>query len=182
MGAGKSSVGKALGRHLNWIFEDLDHRIEQDKGRTVAQIFRTSGEGEFRRAERAALRRILAESRSGPTRIVALGGGAFVQPGNATALKAAEVPVVFLDAPVRELWQRCQKQSGKAGTERPLLENESTFHALYETRRPHYLQASLRVETSGRTVAAVAKEIADALSLNRRVQARTQSGRPLDTG
>ncbi|MGC1644711.1 MAG: shikimate kinase, partial [Candidatus Sulfotelmatobacter sp.] len=44
MGAGKTSVGRALGQRLNWIFEDLDDRIQVREGRTVAEIFRASGE------------------------------------------------------------------------------------------------------------------------------------------
>ena len=60
MGAGKSSVGRALGQRLNWIFEDLDDRIEARERRTVAEIFRDSGELEFRRAEHAALQQVLA--------------------------------------------------------------------------------------------------------------------------
>ena len=59
MGAGKSSVGAALGRRLNWIFEDLDDRIERRERRTVAEIFRESGEPAFRRAERSALQDVL---------------------------------------------------------------------------------------------------------------------------
>ena len=47
MGAGKSSVGRALGQRLNWVFEDLDDRIETREGRTVAEIFRDAGESEF---------------------------------------------------------------------------------------------------------------------------------------
>lgn len=176
MGAGKSTVGRALGRRLNWIFEDLDRRIEQDEGQTVAQIFRTSGEAEFRRAEQAAFRRILAESHSGPRRIVALGGGAFVQPGNAARLKAAGVPVVFLDAPVKELWRRCQKQSCEPQVERPLLGNETMFHTLFKARRRHYLKASLRVDTAGRSIAAIAREIVEALGLDRRAQEGNQPG------
>jgi len=79
MGAGKSSVGRALGQRLNWIFEDLDDRIQAREGRTVAEIFRDSGESEFRRAERAALQDVLRELTGGGFRIVALGGGAFVR-------------------------------------------------------------------------------------------------------
>jgi shikimate kinase len=177
MGAGKSSVGRALGRRLNWIFEDLDNRIEQDEGQTVAQIFRSSGEAEFRRAERIALRNVLAELPVGSGRVIALGGGAFVQPGNAARLKAARVPVVFLDAPVEELWRRCQKQSCEPNVERPLLGNETMFHNLYKTRRRHYLKASLRVETAGRTTAAVAEEIAEALGLTHWSHEKNQPGR-----
>ena len=100
MGAGKTSVGQSLARNLNWTFEDLDERIEQREQRTVPQIFRDFGEAEFRRAEHAALEDVLEEIRSGAVKIVALGGGAFVQEQNATLLGASEVPTVFLDAPV----------------------------------------------------------------------------------
>ena len=51
MGAGKTSVGKALSQDLGWPFEDLDDRLESREGRTVEQIFRESGEQAFRRAE-----------------------------------------------------------------------------------------------------------------------------------
>ena len=97
MGAGKSSVGRALGERLNWVFEDLDDRIEAREGRTVAEIFRDSGESEFRRAEHAALEHVLHELRGGVARIVALGGGAFAQKENAALLRGrpASVPTVF---------------------------------------------------------------------------------------
>ena len=159
-----------MGRQLNWIFEDLDDRIEHAEGRTVAQIFRASGEPEFRRAEHAALQDVLADLQAGGRRIIALGGGAFVQEANAACLKAAGVPTVFLDAPVKELWKRCQTQASELGTERPLLGNETMFRALHETRRLHYLKASLHVQTGGRSVAAIAKEIAGSLGLTRRGQ------------
>jgi shikimate kinase len=165
MGAGKSSVGRALSRRLKWIFEDLDDRIERAEGQTVAQIFRTEGEAAFRRAEQGELRNVLADLRSGPNRIVALGGGAFAQEKNTEWLKAAGVPTVFLDAPVKELWRRCRKQICDADAERPLLGNEAMFRSLYKSRRAFYLKASLRVTTGGRNVAAIAKEIAHALGL-----------------
>src|SRR6516225_5616417 len=66
MGAGKTSVGQALSAQLGWRFEDLDDRVEAREGRTVPEIFRDSGEAEFRRAEHAALRELLAESKNGP--------------------------------------------------------------------------------------------------------------------
>ena len=94
MGAGKSSVGRVLGQLLNWVFEDLDDRIEAREGRSVAQIFRDSGESEFRRAEHAALAQVLEELRGGSARIVALGGGAFVQKQNAAVLEASSFPTV----------------------------------------------------------------------------------------
>jgi len=147
MGAGKSSVGRALGQRLNWIFEDLDDRIAVREGRTVPEIFRDSGESTFRRAEHAALQHVLEELRGGAARIVALGGGAFVQKENAALLLASGVPTVFLDAPVEELWQRCCTQAEEAGAERPLLQNMDQFRKLYETRRQSYSQASLKIQT-----------------------------------
>jgi shikimate kinase len=165
MGAGKSSVGRALAQRLNWIFEDLDDRIERRQGQTVAEIFRAGGEQEFRRAERAALQEVLEELPRGPSRIIALGGGAFVQKGNAALLKAARVPTIFLDAPVEELWRRCQEQASKVGAQRPLLGSTERFFALYEARRNGYSKASVRIETGSRSVEEIASEIARTLGL-----------------
>jgi len=167
MGAGKSSVGRALGEHLNWVFEDLDDCIERREGRSVAEIFRDSGEDEFRRAEHSALRQMLEELRGGGVKIVALGGGAFVQERNAALLAESAVPTVFLDAPVEELWQRCSQQASEAGAERPLLRNREQFRRLHDARRKSYTKASVRVQTGGRTVDAIAAEIATTLGLKR---------------
>jgi shikimate kinase len=175
MGAGKSSVGRALGQRLNWVFEDLDDRIEAREGRTVAEIFRDSGESEFRPAEHAALRQVLRELRAGGARIVALGGGAFVQKENAALLKASGLPTIFLDAPVEELWQRCCTQASEFGTERPLLGSLEQFRKLYETRRRHYAKASLQIQTGKRAVETIVSEIAATLGLNR-IAVRTEQG------
>jgi shikimate kinase len=167
MGAGKSSVGRALSKKLGWAFEDLDDRIERRERRKVHEIFRDSGESEFRRAEHAALKELLSELQTGAERIAALGGGAFVQRENARLIKAGGVPTVFLDADVEELWRRCRRQAEKQGTDRPLLSRLETFRELYELRRPHYLKASLKQETGRKTVAEVAAELVKALGLNR---------------
>jgi len=166
MGAGKSSVGRTLGEHLGWTFVDLDERIERREGKTIAELFQKSGEQRFRRAERTALRELLKELRSGSQMIVALGGGAFVQKENAAGIKSTGVPTVFLDAPADELWRRCQEQ--RTQVERPLLIDAEAFQGLYEARRPGYLKASLRMETSGKDAAAVAAEVAKAFDLDRR--------------
>ena len=169
MGAGKTSVGRALGEHLNWAFEDLDNRIERRENRAIAQIFRDSGEREFRRAEHEALVEVLGELRGAAMRIVALGGGAFVQPENAELLRRAQVPTVFLDAAVDELWSRCCKQASESGAERPLQRSEKQFRLLYETRRKGYSNATIRVETGSRTVEEIATEIAKKLGLRKTV-------------
>ena len=170
MGAGKSSVGRALAAFLDWTFEDLDQRIEARERRTVAEIFRDSGEPEFRRAELAALREVLEDS-SRVEKIIALGGGAFVQKEIAALLKSAGAPTVFLDARAEELWQRCCQQAEKLGAERPLLRDPAQFSQLYATRRRAYLRASHRVETGGREIDAITKEIVETLKILRRSSA-----------
>jgi len=162
MGAGKSCVGRALGKQLGWEFEDLDERIERRERRKVAEIFGDSGELGFRKTEHAALKELMAELRGGTGKIVALGGGAFAQESNAELLAAANALTIFLDADAQELWERCRDQKG---IERPLLGSLANFRALYEARRPHYLKAKLRQETSGKTVEQTAAEIVEVLGL-----------------
>lgn len=175
MGAGKSSVGRALGQRLNWTFEDLDDRIEQRERRSVAEIFRDSGEEGFRAAEHAALRQVIDDLDGGASmiRVIALGGGAFAQPANAAMLKAAGVPTIFLDAPAGELWERCCTQANEAGTERPLLKSREQFEKLYHARRRHYAKAQFKMNTRGRSVEAIAAEIEKKL---RKIEIRTEEG------
>src|SRR5438045_8658642 len=86
MGAGKTTVGRELARRLRWEFIDLDDVIVAAEGRSVGAIFRDSGEPAFRRAEAAALREVLRAPASGGL-VLALGGGAYVQPRNAALLR-----------------------------------------------------------------------------------------------
>jgi shikimate kinase len=160
MGAGKTTVGRALSRRLGFPFEDLDDRIQRREGKTIAQIFRELGEAGFRRTETAALCELLGELGSS-LRVVALGGGAFVQPGNAALIEAAEVYSVFLDAPVEELLRRCEEEE----TERPLRQNPKQFRELYDKRRRSYMKADVRIETDGKDVDTVAVEVACSLGL-----------------
>src|SRR6266550_4699255 len=160
MGAGKSSVGRALSVSLGWGFEDLDDRIQSREGRSIGQIFRESGEAEFRRAEADALRELIGELRDS-ARVVGLGGGAFVQAENAALLAEIQARVVFLDAPVQELFRRCQQEN----VERPLRQDEKRFRQLYEARRPRYMVGTVRVETAGKNVDAVAVEVARRLGI-----------------
>jgi shikimate kinase len=164
MGAGKTSVGRALSRRLGWRFEDLDDRIQAREGRTIPEIFQASGETGFRQAERAALAELLQQQSGAPV-IAALGGGAFVQAEIAALLAEAEATTVFLDASPDELWHRC----GTDVVERPLRREEAEFRRLYDVRRPRYLQATLKVETGGRAIAEIIDEIASVLKLDHRV-------------
>jgi shikimate kinase len=164
MGAGKTSVGRALSKHLGWRFEDLDDRIQARERRTVPEIFQQAGEAGFREAERAALRELLEEIESGAPLIAALGGGAFVQEAIASLLAESGGATVFLDAPADELWRRC----GSDLVERPLRREESEFRRLHDARRPRYLQASLKVDTGGKAIEQIVREIADGLRLDHR--------------
>jgi shikimate kinase len=160
MGAGKTTVGQALSLRLGLPFEDLDDRIQHREGKTIEQIFHDSGEAEFRRAESAALRALLEELGSS-ARVVALGGGAFVQPGNAALIEEAKVHSVFLDAPVDELLRRCEEEPAK----RPLRQDAKQFRELYKARRQSYMKAAIRIETTGKDVDTVAAEVACSLGL-----------------
>jgi shikimate kinase len=159
MGAGKTSVGRELARRLRWRFVDLDDEIVAAHGRSIAEFFEKSGEAAFRAAESRALTALLARR---PERLVlALGGGAFVQAQNAEAIRQAELPVIFLDAPVATLHERCVA----AGGTRPLFADAARFRQLYAERRPHYLAATHRIATERRDVAQVAVEVAKVLGL-----------------
>src|SRR5260370_41709509 len=81
MGAGKTSVGKALAQKLNWEFRVLDRVIEAREKKTVAQIFADRGVAGFRESDRTHLEDLLAKSARGEW-LVARGGGSFVQPRN----------------------------------------------------------------------------------------------------
>jgi shikimate kinase len=167
MGAGKTSVGRALSERTGWRFVDLDDRVQARERRTIAEIFRESGESEFRRAEHAALRELRSEVETASL-IVAVGGGAFTQAENASLLDAAVTPTVFLDAPVEELWRRC----GADPVERPLRRKESEFRELYDARRPRYLEARVRVETGGRQIDQIVDEIVTRLGLGDRASGK----------
>lgn len=157
MGAGKTAVGQMLAQQLGWRFIDLDEQIEQQAKRSIAQIFKTSGEAEFRKLETEKLSELLQQLAGGKAAVVALGGGTFVQRENAEKLWQAGVRVVFLDAPLDELLSRCQAQEGRS---RPLLESDAeALNILYAERRPLYLAAETTVQTSGKSVAEVADEV-----------------------
>jgi shikimate kinase len=166
MGAGKSSVGRSMAEQLGWPFEDLDERIEKRERRKVHQIFRESGEIGFRAAEQAALGELLSEVRAGARKIVALGGGAFVQKENARLIEEAGLATVFLDASADELWRRCRNQADRDGVERPLLGSLSNFRHLYKKRRPHYARAIFHQATEGKTVHEIAGELVEAIGIS----------------
>jgi shikimate kinase len=155
MGAGKTTVGRALARSLRWNFLDLDDVIEQREHKTVAEIFASSGEPGFRRMESAALAALLQDHQAGSDLILALGGGAFVQKQNRDALVSAGAITVLLEAPVEELRRRCQAEH----TVRPLAQQDVRFNELFAARRADYALARFTVQTLDKSVEQVTAEI-----------------------
>jgi shikimate kinase len=136
MGAGKTSVARALGRRMDWRVEDVDAWIEQRERRSVSAIFAQQGEAYFRQLERQALGDLL------PLRhvVVATGGGTFVEPDN-RALMLADGPVVWLDLPLADVIDRVP-----ADGRRPLAGDRAEMEQLYTRRQLAYAHAPLRVD------------------------------------
>ncbi len=142
MGCGKTTVGQRLAQRLAWRFIDLDEQIEQAEGRTIAEIFAQSGEPPFREKEHAALRRIVEEASRPGGRVVALGGGTFVQPQNIDLLLRSGAITIWLECPVAQLLLRCALL-----TNRPLFRDEASFRSLYLQRLPFYQRATFTVQS-----------------------------------
>jgi len=151
MGSGKTTIGTLLARQLAWRFVDLDDRIEAAAGLRIPEIFERLGEPAFRQIEadqlRATLGRVFEFNES---IVLALGGGTYAQAGAPEFLRAANVPVIWLDSPVEVLLARCMTMTG-----RPLFRDESSFRALYAQRVPSYQQAEHHVDSSGDPVRVV---------------------------
>jgi len=129
-GSGKSTLGRAVAAALDWRFVDLDVEIERASGQTIPELFRR-GERVFREQEKAALARV-AEDRHPTPLVVALGGGALLDPENA-ALARATGRIVLLEASAETLWARVS-----AATGRPLVQQREKFFNLLEARKDHY--------------------------------------------
>lgn len=139
MGAGKTTVARALGRVLGWRVEDLDERIEMRERRTIAGIFAQHGEPYFRQLERQALTELLPERHI----IVATGGGTFAQADN-RAVMLADGTVAWLDIPLARVIERVP-----ADGRRPLASDRTQLEQLFARRQLAYAHAHLRVDAAG---------------------------------
>lgn len=157
MGSGKSVVGKELARRLGARFADTDARIEEMAGATVPEIFAARGETAFRELERDAIRDLV----SVPGRVIATGGGAFLDEENRRLL-SAYAPVIHLEASPGTVLSRL---AGDAG--RPLLagpDRERTVRELHARRAASYREADFSVRTDALSVEEVADRIVRILS------------------
>ncbi|HTJ02567.1 MAG TPA: 3-dehydroquinate synthase, partial [Methylovirgula sp.] len=138
MGSGKTAIGRRLAHRLGLEFVDSDVEIERAAGMTIPEIFARYGEPYFRDGERRVMARLLAE---GP-KVIATGGGAFMNEETRTRITAAGISV-WLKGDHDVLWRRVRKR-----THRPLLQNsnpEATLKMLMEQRYPIYAKADITV-------------------------------------
>ena len=143
MGSGKTTMGKALARHLGKVFVDSDEEITKRTGVTVPHIFDVEGEAGFRQRETAAIRNLVGRDNM----VLATGGGAVLAEENRALLEHSGI-VIYLKASVHDLWQRTRHDRN-----RPLLQT-SDPHAklteLFQQRDPLYQQMSDIVVQSGK--------------------------------
>jgi shikimate kinase len=152
MGVGKSTVGRRLAKRLGLSFVDSDAEIEDAAGYPAAEIFERFGESDFRDGERRLVARLI----EGDVRVIATGGGAYIDPRTRKLLNERAI-TVWLDAPVEVLAERTSRRDT-----RPLLRNgdpKGILERLAEERRPSYAQAHIHV-TSGE---GAHKDVVDAI-------------------
>ena len=152
MGVGKSTVGRRLARRLGVPFVDSDSEIEDASGFSAAEVYERFGERDFRDGER----RLVARLVDGEIRVIATGGGAYVDPRTRKLLNERSI-TVWLDAPVDILTER----TGRRDT-RPLLRNgdpKGTLKKLSEQRRPAYEEAHIHIKSG----AGAHRDVVDAI-------------------
>jgi shikimate kinase len=161
MGTGKSSIGRRLAALLHLPFVDADEAIEEAAQLSISEIFERHGEAQFRDGERRVIARLMDGANVAERRkVIATGGGAFVNP-ETRALILSKAITVWLDADIDTLVERTARKDT-----RPLLKSgdpREILTRLRDERRPAYAEAPIHI-TSGRgpqsrTVARVLKEI-----------------------
>ena len=160
MGAGKSTVGRALAKALSWDFSDTDHLIEQQTGVSIPLIFEIEGEAGFRKRES----QVLACFSGKHNHVLATGGGLVMDPENRAILQQVG-PVVYLNASAYELYQRTRLDKS-----RPLLQGTNPrkcIEDLLVARTPLYKEcATVVIETGRQPVYQIVQKIVAALGLD----------------
>ena len=156
MGVGKSTVGRRLARRLGLSFVDTDEEIEGAAGYPPAEIFERYGEQDFRDGER----RLVARLVHGDVRVIATGGGAYVDPRTRELLNERAI-TVWLDAPVDILAERTSRRDTRAQLREG--DRKAVLQRLFEERRRSYEEAHIHVKSGDGAHKDVVDAIVDAL-------------------
>ena len=161
MAAGKTTVAGTLAHKLGARMIDLDYLIAERERRSTAVLIEQEGEARFREAEARALHVVLEMGRA---RVIALGGGAWMQPENRALLNAHDCFTVWLDAPFELCWRRITEDTEA----RPLARDAESARRLYDERRALYALAELHLQCDEqKTPDELAEEILQALGRDR---------------
>jgi shikimate kinase len=158
MGVGKSTVGKRLAARLELPFVDADHEIEVAAGLTVAEIFERFGEAHFRDGERRVIARLIEDT----PKVIAAGGGAFMQPDTRKLILDRAI-TIWLDADIDVLAERVRRRSGT----RPLLKGRDERQVLGDlaaVRNPVYALAPIHIRSDAMSHENTVEAILKALS------------------
>ena len=156
MGAGKSTVGRRLAARLGLPFADADTEIEAAAGMSISDIFARFGEPYFRDGERRVIARLI----DGRPKVIATGGGAFVNEAT-RALILSDALAIWLDAPLEVLAERVRRRDT-----RPLLRGKDPLEVLRDlaaVRNPLYELAPIRIPSANTPHDATVRAILEAL-------------------
>lgn len=153
MGAGKSTIAKALQRELGFPLVEMDERIVQEQGMSINDIFAQYGESRFRDLES----QLVVDLGEQEPSIISCGGGVVVRPQNTQNMKKSG-KIVFLTATPETIYERV-----KNSTDRPILNghmNVEYIAELMEKRRALYEEAAdITIQTDGKTREQICEEI-----------------------